>query len=708
MASDIYAFLSQKEWFPKTQERLEELKQNPAFKTYCAIGGINRDRFIEYASKQLGGNGDIEQMGQDVSGFEEMPIETLENVKAAYRDLCSNHSDLFNSSDAEELENTRGHLGLDSFCKSEHNVSLKDVINYAITQLGENGGEEQATDINNQTIPTQTYGGNSPLEHPNTSSRADELLRFDEARREEIYSQKLATPVFGGDRLSDEDGIEVIKYLFEHNFDAGSIAYLKEKLKSNNTIILDTPYIFELALLDILQTDKYEEHEDSITEDFRYASKTPKNKEFALKLDKLYGFITKERIEKERLDDEDIYLPAVNAIISTGFNSTKQDTLKEIYNELKTRDAISKTFEEFMKEKGNSKIRYLEFHPSVLIYHIVLKNRFEKTFTTAALNWYKNISGTEFSECFYESAIAPEKIETSVKSTLTDIYKLCLDGSGRSIRKTSGMEYIEYINTIKLAKDFLRNAGFKKESKNITGSVNAHKALNIIKQQKGKRKDGAREKFIDAIEFMKSECHSFPPKDTQNLLKEWYLQETKSKKGGKKSYRPYGRQFETKSLKSRISRLYREFGGEKKDIVVKTPAQIFEQQINAAEKRRQQKEADFKREMDWEAARREELRKRFEEPSTEYKRFKEEPGEEIKFTVYNVKLGKNKITLFGQAENGNSHKVVAPIKKSEFDVEPTRDELVGQRFIGIVTGHKGNHLNLINVEKSKTPQSVET
>ncbi|MCK4551101.1 MAG: hypothetical protein KAT91_04055, partial [Candidatus Aenigmarchaeota archaeon] len=92
---------------------------------------------------------------------------------------------------------------------------------------------------------------------------------------------------------------------------------------------------------------------------------------------------------------------------------------------------------------------------------------------------------------------------------------------------------------------------------------------------------------------------------------------------------------------------------------------------------------------------------------TEYKRFKEEPGEEIEFTVTNVNTGNNKFTLIGYSENGIHHKVVAPIKKGDFDVELTRDDLLGQRFVGIVTGHKGKHLNLIDVKKYEEPQSLE-
>ncbi|MCK4551095.1 MAG: hypothetical protein KAT91_04025, partial [Candidatus Aenigmarchaeota archaeon] len=545
-----------------------------------------------------------------------MPEEKLEAVKAAYRDLCSNHSDLFNSSDAEELKNTRGHLGLDSFCKSEHNVSLKDVIKYAIYRIEQKESESKGMP-HNDTIISETTESSSP------SPRTDEILHdIKNARREEIYSQKLATPAYGGNRLSDEDGTEVIKYLFEHNFDAVFIADLKEKLKSSYTVILDTPYIFELALLNLLQTDKYK---DSNTEDYWETPKTTKNEEFVSKLDKLYEFITKERIENEMLNDEDIYLPALNAIISNNFKSIKQGTLNEIFEELKKRDAISKTFEEFMKEKGNSKIQSNEFHPSVLIYNALERERFEKDFTKNALEWYKTISETGFSKCFYDSAAPPEKVEESVNGRLTKVYDLCLDGSGRSIRKNIGMEYIEYINTIKLAKDFLQLAGFNGKSekimKTINETVNAPKALNIIKQQKDKRADGARELFLNTLEFMKSEGYSFPPKDTQNLLKEWYLQETKAK-GGKKTYRPYDRYFKTESLDSRILKMYKVFGGERKDLVV-TPAQVFKEQKVAAERQRQQMAAEVQRNIDKESARRAEYRRQFEESPTEYKRFKE-------------------------------------------------------------------------------------
>ncbi len=400
------------------------------------------------------------------------------------------------------------------------------------------------------------------------------------------------------------------------------------------------------------------------------------------------------------MDEEDTYIPAVNAIISTGFDRTKQDTINEIFEELKTRDAITETFEEFMKEKGNSKIQHFEFHPSVLIYNAVLKNRFEKNFTNSALDWYENISGTGFSECFEASFVPSRCVEETTTDVLTNIYTSLMMNSRQKIREN--IEYIEYINTIKLAKDFLKNAGFRKESKNITRSVNealkhenggihVSKALKIIKQQKDKRTDGTREKFVDVLGFMKSEGHEVPTNDTKNLLKEWYLQETKSKKGGKKTYRPYDRQFKTESLDSKILKLYQEFGGEKKDLVVKTPAQIREEKKAAAERQRQEREANIQREIGWGRAQR-------EEPQTEYKRFQEEPGEEIEFTITNVNVRENKFTLIGHAENGYRHQVVGDISKSDFVDEPTRDDLIGQQFVGIVTGHKGNHLNIIDIK----------
>ena len=265
-------------------------------------------------------------------------------------------------------------------CCNAYGVDPDAFIIYAVEQLGDN--EQIDPNIAPSSLPPET----------------DEIFSgIKKTRQQEIYSQKSETPVFGGNRLSDEDGTEVINYLFDKDFDDVSIAYLKENLKTNNAVILDTPYIIELALSKILQTDKYE---NSNTEYYWDTPKITKNEEFVSRLDKLYEFITKERIENERLDAEDIYIPAVNAIMSNNFKSIKQNTLNEIFEELKARGKVDKTFEEFMKEKGNSKIQSNEFHPAVLIYNALEKEIFEKDFTNSALEWYENISGTGFSKCF--------------------------------------------------------------------------------------------------------------------------------------------------------------------------------------------------------------------------------------------------------------------------------------------------------------------
>ncbi|NOR84672.1 hypothetical protein GQ473_01000 [archaeon] len=597
MSSETYDFLSQKPGFPKDQQGLEKLKEISWFEKYCIVNGINADRFINYAIKQLDRNQNTEQIGQQATPHDDnIPPETTET--------------------------------------------------------------------------SQTY-------FPQVHSQSNDEKRYD---------QKRATPVYGGNRLSDEDEAIVIKYLFSKDFNDNSIESLREKIINHNGVILDTPYIFELALLDILNTNQY----DGLTTiDSRYIITIPKNKEFLSKLDKLYKFITKERIEKEGLDSEDIYIPAVNTIISNNFN--KQYTLDEIFNELKSRDTINETINEFIIKKGKSKIEYLEFHPAIVIFKLIYGKSFEKDFTKNALEWYEQVSGTKFSECFSESTIPSKKIESLVNDALRDTYKLCISHSG--IRET--IEYIEYINTIKLANDFLLNAGFKEESEIITGGrVDPKIALKIIKQQKMNIKDGSREKFLAVMEFMNSGGYDFSKRDSIKILKEWHLEETNSKNRSKRRHKHHKKSFKPKveSIDSRIFRLYQEFGGTKEDLIVKTPAQIFEERRAAAKIQKEEAELERQRNMDQKSEQRAN-----ELSGTEYKRFKDEPRDHIEFTPYNVNIKKGKVVLIGISDNGSRSKIVAHVDKSIFDKEPTREELLKMSFSGIVTGSNGYHLNVGSV-----------
>ncbi len=474
--------------------------------------------------------------------------------------------------------------------------------------------------------------------------------------------------------------------LFENNFSDCSI----KEAESSYQIGLGPADVFEIALLYILESSK-----KSII------SRLPES------IDKLYTYVheykksycdestsTYSNEDLAKMHELLLYIKSMDALKASKFKSIS--LIDDVFDGLKKEGITSKTYKELIESEEKAEGLWDVSNFACRIFNAITDQKFDEELTENLDNWLPNYFPKTIFDAFDMEYISLNAIEKQIDNSLKEMWDLYEKDHNRGRDDTYDFKYIEKVNRIANALDFIKRLsvgkkvhGKKKDSayypiyqnifSNVKGKAedyfNIDIAIKTIRQNNEKYEDSAVEKSLNVLELI-SKCEGAKSENEIQKILENYIDASHP------LWKDIHDRKTSNNLKGRMTTLYQNFGGNTDSF--KTPAKIYREKLNKQKK----KDAET-RQIEPEPSRastfitEEDTDIGYQRPIDRY-----DIGNEIIFTVTNIPpSAEGGGKMYGKTGDG-----LTVIFKGPEGLK------LGYTLNGDITHKKANHLNVKNIE----------